>query len=94
LAFKVELHQMLGIIHCCNKHCSHHFQGECIVVGCFWKPYIGQAVGDKLDMMVLIGEAEEWAACLVTTRYPEDYDCSIAKMLDNSQHSVQLSSES
>jgi hypothetical protein len=28
----------------------------------FWKPYIGQAVRGKLDLMVLIGGAEEWAA--------------------------------
>jgi hypothetical protein len=28
----------------------------------FWKPYIGQAVGGELELMVLIGGAEEWAA--------------------------------
>jgi hypothetical protein len=31
-------------------------------LGEFWKPYIGQAVGGKLDLMVLSGGAEEWAA--------------------------------
>jgi hypothetical protein len=32
------------------------------VVGHFWKPYIEQAVGGELDLMVLIGGMEEWAA--------------------------------
>jgi hypothetical protein len=27
----------------------------------FWKPYVGQAAGGELDMMVLIGGAEERA---------------------------------
>jgi hypothetical protein len=26
-----------------------------------WQPYIGQEVGEELDLMVLIGRAEEWA---------------------------------
>jgi hypothetical protein len=45
-----------------NKHCSCHLQGEYVLVGHFWKPYIGQAVGGELDLMVLIGGAEKWAA--------------------------------
>jgi hypothetical protein len=28
----------------------------------FWKPFVGQAVDGKLDLMVLIGEREERAA--------------------------------
>jgi hypothetical protein len=31
-------------------------------LGVLWKPYIGQAVGGKLDLMALIGGAEERAA--------------------------------
>jgi hypothetical protein len=53
---------VLRIIQCCGKHCSCHLQGECVVVGCFWKPYIGHVVGDRLDLMVLIRGAEERAA--------------------------------
>jgi hypothetical protein len=53
---------MLRIIQCFSKHCSYHLQGECVEVGDFWKPYIGQAVGGELDLMVLIGGAEERAA--------------------------------
>jgi hypothetical protein len=30
-----------------------------LIVGRFWKPYLGQAVGGELDLMVLIGGAEE-----------------------------------
>jgi hypothetical protein len=33
-----------------------------IVVGRFWKPYTGQAVGGELYLMVLIGGAEERVA--------------------------------
>jgi hypothetical protein len=50
---------MLRIIHSFGKHFSFHLQGECTVVGRFWKLYIGQAVGDDLDLMVLIGGVEE-----------------------------------
>jgi hypothetical protein len=28
----------------------------------FWRPYMGQAIGGKMDFLVLIGGAEEWAA--------------------------------
>jgi hypothetical protein len=60
-AFRDEPRQMLGIIQHFSKHGSSHIQGECVTVGHFWKPYIGQTVGDKLDLMVLIGGEEEWA---------------------------------
>jgi hypothetical protein len=33
-----------------------------VVVGHYWKPHIRQAVGGRLDLTVLIGGAEEWAA--------------------------------
>jgi hypothetical protein len=33
-----------------------------VSVGHFWKPYTGQAVGGKLDFMVLTGVAEDQAA--------------------------------
>jgi hypothetical protein len=32
------------------------------MVACFWKPHIVQAAGGELDLMVLIGGAEERAA--------------------------------
>jgi hypothetical protein len=32
------------------------------MVGCLWKPYIGQAEGGELDLMVLIGGAQNRAA--------------------------------
>jgi hypothetical protein len=32
------------------------------MVGSSWKPYIGQAVGGELDLMMLIGGVEEQAA--------------------------------
>jgi hypothetical protein len=53
---------MLRVIQCFDKHCSCHLQGESVVAGSFWKLYIGQALGGKLDLMVLIGGAEEQAA--------------------------------
>jgi hypothetical protein len=55
-AFRDESHQMLRIIYF-GKHCTCHIQGECIVVGRFWKPYIGQAIGGDLDFMVLVSRA-------------------------------------
>jgi hypothetical protein len=51
---------MLSIIQRFGKHCSFHFQGEYVVAGRIWQPYIGQAVGDEFDLMVLIGGAEEF----------------------------------
>jgi hypothetical protein len=53
---------MLKIIQRFGKHCICHLQGEYVMVGRFWKPYIGQAIGGELDLMVLIGGAEERAA--------------------------------
>jgi hypothetical protein len=44
LAFVDELGRMLKIIRRFGKHCSCHLQGECTVVGRFWKPSIGQAL--------------------------------------------------
>jgi hypothetical protein len=34
-----------------RQHCSCHLQGECVVVGHFWKLYIGQAVGGPLTSL-------------------------------------------
>jgi hypothetical protein len=45
------------------------------MVGRFWKPHIGQAVGSELDLMVLIGGAKEVATLM------------FAEKLDNFQHS-------
>jgi phosphatidylinositol kinase/protein kinase (PI-3 family) len=54
--------KVLKIIQHFSKHCSCHLQGESVMVGHFWQPYIGQAVGRELDSMVLIGQVEEWTA--------------------------------
>jgi hypothetical protein len=79
---------MLKISHHFSKHCSCHLQGEYVMVGHFWKPYIGQAVGGKLDLMVLIGEAEEpvFTLKMATVMF--------AEILDNFQHLMWLISKS
>jgi hypothetical protein len=46
--------RMLRIIQRFGKHCSCHFQGDCVEVRRFWKRYIGQAVDGDLDSLVLI----------------------------------------
>jgi hypothetical protein len=56
LGFRGESHRIFIIIHCFGKHCSCHLQGE------FWKVHIRNAVGGELDVMVLIGLAEEQPA--------------------------------
>jgi hypothetical protein len=48
---------MLRIIQRFGKHCSCYLQGEYVMIGRFLKPYMGQAVGDELGLMVLIGGA-------------------------------------
>jgi hypothetical protein len=51
---------MLRIIQYFGKHYSYYLQSECVVVGHFWKPYMGQAVDGKLDLMkVLTGGVKE-----------------------------------
>jgi hypothetical protein len=52
---------LLRIIQLFGKHRSCNLQGKYVVVRRFWKPYVGQAVGGGLDLIVLIGEAEEAA---------------------------------
>jgi hypothetical protein len=59
--FGGEPHSEL-IIQAFGKHLSCHLQGDCVMVGSFWKPYIGQAVSGELHLMVLIGVAEELTA--------------------------------
>jgi hypothetical protein len=41
---------MLKIIHF-RKHCSCHLQGESVMAGHFWQSYIGQILGQELDLM-------------------------------------------
>jgi hypothetical protein len=52
---------MWRIVQRFSKHCSCYLQGECVVVGRFWKPFIGQALGGGLDLMVPTRGAEVWA---------------------------------
>jgi hypothetical protein len=40
---------MLKVIHHFVKHYNCHLQDECVLVGHFWKPYIGQAVDDSRE---------------------------------------------
>jgi hypothetical protein len=53
---------MLKVVQHFSKHSSCHLQGECLLVGYFWKSYIGQAVGAVQDVMNLTSRAEEQAA--------------------------------
>jgi hypothetical protein len=41
---------MLKVVQRFGKHCSYHLQGDCFLVGCFWKNYIEQVVGGKWDV--------------------------------------------
>jgi hypothetical protein len=61
-AFGDEPRRMLKIIQCFGKRTSCHLQGEYIIIGRFRNLCIGQAVGGVLNLMVLIGGAEERAA--------------------------------
>jgi hypothetical protein len=51
---------MLKNIQHFSKHCDCHLKG--VMAGCFWQPYIWQAVDGELDLMVLIGGVEECPA--------------------------------
>jgi hypothetical protein len=44
-----------------DKRFSCYLQGECVLDGCFRKPYIEQAVGGEWDAKDLIGGTEERA---------------------------------
>jgi hypothetical protein len=75
---------MLKVFQLFVKHCSCHLQGKFVRDARFWKPYIGQAVGGELNVMVQIGGVEGWAAPVttVTSNSPR------TEMLDNFQHST------
>jgi hypothetical protein len=51
IGFGVEPRLIFRIIQSFGIHCSCRLQNECVVVGSFCKPYIGQAVGGELGMM-------------------------------------------
>jgi hypothetical protein len=76
-AFGDEQHRMLRIIQCFSKHCSCHIQVKCIVVRCFWKPCIGQAVDGKLDLMVHLYKASKNAQTLHI--HPKDGNCNVCR---------------
>jgi hypothetical protein len=61
-AFGDKTRRMLKIIQRFSKHCNCHLQGFHVMDGRFWQPYIGHAVGEELEMIVLIGGAEDRAA--------------------------------
>jgi hypothetical protein len=52
----------LGAVQHFGKHSSCHPQDEYVLVGQFWLSYVGQGVGEALDMMELTGRVEEMAA--------------------------------
>jgi hypothetical protein len=58
---------MLKIVYRFGKHCSCYRQGEYVMVGHFWNPYIGQEVGRELDLMVLIGGVVCFSALPIST---------------------------
>jgi hypothetical protein len=75
---------MLKIIQRFGKHCNYHLQGKYVMVGRFWKLYIGQAVDGELDFMVLIGRAEERAGIQYSTRLiPVSRSCSLNSSREN-----------
>jgi hypothetical protein len=51
--------------------------------GEFWRPYTGLAVSGEINLMVLIGEAEEWALVV--------YGSGLCALLCNVQTSPQVS---
>jgi hypothetical protein len=91
---------MLNVIQRFGEHFSRHLQGECVLVGCFWKPYIEQAVRGEWDVTKQIGGVGERASCLLYTRLPKtpnQYTFTLkmatvmfAETLDNLQHSTRL----
>jgi hypothetical protein len=84
---------MLRIIHF-GKPCICHLQGEFVVVGRFWKLYMGQTVGGELDLMALIRGAEERAAIQWEKNVWLKKLARFAEKLDNFQYSVRPVPES
>jgi hypothetical protein len=80
---------MLRNIQRIGKHNRCRLTSECVVIGRFWKPYIGQVVGGKLDLMVLIGEAD--SSGLQPNHYTFTQKMAtamFAETMDISQHST------
>jgi hypothetical protein len=53
---------MLKVIQRFGELCSCHLQGECVLVGCFWKPFFEQVVSGEWDVTKQNGGVEERAA--------------------------------
>jgi hypothetical protein len=85
--FGDEPHQMLKVFQLFVKHCSCHLQGKFVLEARFRKPYIGQAVGGELNVMVQIGGAEGWAAICCTSHH-NHINSPRTEMLDNFQNSM------
>jgi hypothetical protein len=45
----------LGVVERFGEHRSCHHQGEYVLVGRVWLPYVGQEVGGALNVVELIG---------------------------------------
>lgn len=64
--FRNEPCQMLKVIRHFSKHCSCRLQGECVLFGNFWKPYVGQAADSMQDITDLIGKAGCYQFVMIT----------------------------
>jgi hypothetical protein len=79
-AFWDEPRRLLKVIRRFGKQCSYHLQGEYLLVGHFWRPYIQQAADGEQDVKDLIGGAEERAATAAVRRiHPEDGNCNVCR---------------
>jgi hypothetical protein len=74
-----EPRRILEVVQHFVKYCTCHPQGNYVLVRPSWASYIEQEVGGALDVMELIGGAEELLAVHKTTKidkpvhmYPED----------------------
>jgi hypothetical protein len=83
---------MLRIIQRFGKHCSCHLQGECVVVGRIWKPYIGAGSRWRIGY-----DGADWwngRAGYYHTFTPKMATAMFVETLDNYQHSTRLNPES
>jgi hypothetical protein len=81
--FGDEVQQMLKVIQCFSTQCSCHLQGECVLVGCSWKPLVFLlACLFGCSVNVLQSNQHTFTLKIVTAMF--------ANMLDNLQHLARL----
>jgi hypothetical protein len=71
LRFWEMLHRMLRVIQRFGEHFSCHLQGEYVLIGRFWQPYVVQGVDEALDVMEL-SSCLSSAKCSSPTGYQPD----------------------